>query len=313
MSRLGTSAIRLRRTVALCALTLGSVVASVLPAACAEPPALQFLSIGVGARAAAMGDAVVSNVQDASAAYWNPGGIALPGITQVELVHNQTFDLARYEFASVTRGFGRHGVGVAFHGLWTDPLKRYDNDGNAQLSDFNYTDAALSGEYSYALAPNVGIGAGAEYLREVIDTSVFTGAAFSFGIQARDILPETNLGLAVLHLGSDMKFAAGSYPLPTRIQGGVSHRFGLGAVNGHLLLSAEVRKNRDQSAQMLFGTEYEYRDVARLQVGYQGGVDTQDLSFGVGAGNGRIRGEYSFSPLQENLGTSQRIALLLRF
>ena len=36
----------------------------------------QFLKIGVGARATAMGDAFVAVANDASALYWNPAGIS---------------------------------------------------------------------------------------------------------------------------------------------------------------------------------------------------------------------------------------------
>ncbi len=52
----------------------------------------EFLSIGVGARAAAMGSAVVSSTQDATAAYWNPAGlIHVQDNIQVALMHNEQF------------------------------------------------------------------------------------------------------------------------------------------------------------------------------------------------------------------------------
>src|SRR6478752_6211557 len=52
----------------------------------------EFLAIGVGARASAMGNAVVSSTQDATAAYWNPAGlIYIKDNIQVALMHNEQF------------------------------------------------------------------------------------------------------------------------------------------------------------------------------------------------------------------------------
>lgn len=52
----------------------------------------EFLAIGVGARAAAMGSSVVAGVDDATAAYWNPAGLTrIPDNLQVSLMHNEQF------------------------------------------------------------------------------------------------------------------------------------------------------------------------------------------------------------------------------
>jgi hypothetical protein len=52
----------------------------------------EFLSIGVGARAAGMGNAVVSSVDDATSAYWNPAGLLkIQNDVQIALMHNEQF------------------------------------------------------------------------------------------------------------------------------------------------------------------------------------------------------------------------------
>src|SRR5262245_48859985 len=48
---------------------------------------VQFLKIGVGARAAAMGEAFTPVADDATALYWNPAGIARIEGNQVSLNH----------------------------------------------------------------------------------------------------------------------------------------------------------------------------------------------------------------------------------
>ena len=46
----------------------------------------QFLKIGVGARASAMGEAFTAVANDASALYWNPAGLAHRALQSVERV-----------------------------------------------------------------------------------------------------------------------------------------------------------------------------------------------------------------------------------
>jgi hypothetical protein len=87
----------------------------------------------------------------------------------------------------------------------------------------------------------------------------------------------------------------------------------LSALDGSLLVAAEVRKIRDEPTQLLFGTEYSYQNLARLQVGYRSGLDTQDVSLGFGVGNQTIRGQYAYVPYDENLGNQQRISVMLRW
>ena len=54
-------------------------------------------------------------------------------------------------------------------------------------------------------------------------------------------------------------------------------------------------------------------DLARLQVGYRSGLDTQNISLGLGIGRGHIRGQYAFVPFRESLGDQHRISLLFNW
>ncbi len=270
---------------------------------------LSYLRIGAGARSVAMGNAVVSNVDDASANYWNPGALGLLSSSQGELMHNESIQGVRYEFASIADRLGhRLAAGLAFNGVWTDRMNSYDNSGN-YVGQFGYYGVAMAANVACALTDWLGVGVGGEYLREAIDVYSASGPALNAGIQARGILPGTDLGISVMHLGPSVKYESQAIDLPTTFQAGVSHLFAVPAANASLLLAAEYRKERDETGQLLLGTEWVYR-VARLQVGYRSGLDTQDVSFGVGVGNNRIRGQYSYVPFGESLGEQHRFSLL---
>jgi len=282
-------------------------------AACPPPNSqaatgLSFLEIGAGARAVALGDAVVSNVSDPSASYWNPGALALMDRTRAEVTHNESFRDVRYEFAGLTHGFGRSGAGLAFHGVWSDDIPKTDETGR-NVGTFAYYGVVLSGSYAYAVTEQIGVGFGVEYLREIVDEYVADGLAGNVGIQWRELLPRTDFGAALLHLGSSLEYETESFDLPLIVQGGLTHTVPLAAADGSVRVACEVRAVRDDDTSILFGTEYRYREFASLQAGYRSGLDTQDVSFGFGLGGNRVGAQYAFVPFGEDLGEQHRISL----
>ena len=306
-----TGTITLRQLTAMFCLCAGACFISAERAESAT--GLQFLKIGAGARAMALGNAVVSNVDDPSATYWNPGALALISGTRAELAHSESFQSVRYEFASLTRNFGRHAAGGAFHGIWTDRLNGFDEAGEA-TGDFGYAGLILNGSYGFLVADGIGIGVGVEYVREQIDIDDATVLAFNFGLQAREILPRTSFGLTLLHAGSSgAKYNVEEFDLPVTVQAGLTHAVPLQAMNGRLLVSAEFRSVQDGDSQFLVGTEYRYQDITSLQVGYQTEHDTQDVSFGFSVGRDRVLGQYAFAPFGENLGDQHRFSIQLHW
>src|SRR4030067_1016458 len=61
----------------------------------------QFLKIGVGGRASALGDAFVAISNDASALYWNPAGLVQFQDNQVMFSHNSWVVDINHEFLGV--------------------------------------------------------------------------------------------------------------------------------------------------------------------------------------------------------------------
>ena len=63
----------------------------------------EFLNIGAGARGLAMGGAQVASVNDGTAGYWNPAGLAgIQDNPQVNLMHAEYFaGIGKYDYASV--------------------------------------------------------------------------------------------------------------------------------------------------------------------------------------------------------------------
>ncbi|MBD3162321.1 MAG: PorV/PorQ family protein [Candidatus Eisenbacteria bacterium] len=298
---------RLRRP----SLLLLMLLVAGLPAAEADPVGLSFLKIGAGAESVAMADAVVSNVDGPTAAYWNPGALGfLPGF-QAGAAHNESFQSVRQEFAGITRSFGPIGAGLSFVGTWTDNLDAYDDAAN-YLGEFAYYGISLAASGGYRINDTWGAGLSVKYLQEVIDEFDATGVAFDFGVQGRRLFDRFDVGLAVLHVGPSMEYVDDPFDLPLTVQGGVTMHIPLASVRSEGLLAAEVRKVRGEDAGLQLGAEYRIQQMASLRIGYRSGLDTEDVSFGIGLRKGSIRGDYAYVPFGEDLGSQHRIGLTVR-
>ena len=61
----------------------------------------EFLNIGVGARGLAMGGAQVASVNDGTAGYWNPAGLAFVKNSEVNAMHAEYFSgIGKYDYAA---------------------------------------------------------------------------------------------------------------------------------------------------------------------------------------------------------------------
>ena len=84
---------------------------------------VQFLKIGVGARASAMGEAFVSVANDASALYWNPAGVVQAKQNQLIISHNNWVADINHEFIGGIYKFSKNdAVGISFTSLHMDNM-----------------------------------------------------------------------------------------------------------------------------------------------------------------------------------------------
>lgn len=152
----------------------------------------EFLNIGVGADAFAMGNAVVAHTKDVTAAYWNPA--ALSSTTdwlQISAMHSEYFaGIAKYDYVGIAHSLGSKGVlGFTFLRFGVDDIPNttqlIDNDGRINydnITSFSAGDYAFMGTYSRAL-PVQGLSMGATF--KVIHRTVGNFAkSWGFGLDA---------------------------------------------------------------------------------------------------------------------------------
>ena len=181
--------------------------------------AAEFLSHGVGARALGMGSSFVSIADDATAAYWNPAGLAQIRRRAFAMMYSDSFGtaeggflskgLVEYNFASYVQQIeGIGSVGVSWIRLGVDDIPHttfVDTNGNGRLGDFldkdgdgvkdpgelyidrpeiagyfSNVDNALLVSYARQVRPNFSIGGNLKLLRQ----SLFENSGNGFGLRS---------------------------------------------------------------------------------------------------------------------------------
>ncbi len=197
------------------------------------------LSFPIGARYNALGEAGTALAQDATAIWWNPGGLAFHGtenarrelhIMQSALAAGLADDIGLY-WGGYAAPTGSGTLGMAINYLDMGNQIAMDEDGN-ERGEFTSYMFALQAAYGVAVAPNVGFGLGVKYFRDKLaPDSVMQdagGSGDSFGVDLGVLwkVPalKANFGMAVANLGPNIKHvdADQSDPMPRKVTLGLA-------------------------------------------------------------------------------------------
>lgn len=285
----------------------------------------QFLRVGVGARAPAMGGAFSPVADDATAIYWNPAGLAQLEKREVSLSYNMYFEDTAAQFVGYAHPTEDRGtMGGAIRMLSVGDIERRtaaagDAD-NPDLGTFNTQDMALSfgwANHRGLLSGRLNYGVAIKYISSDLETESARTAALDMGLIHNVNGGEEGLALslAVLNLGGELKFKDEGDPLPLNIKPGLAWKKDLDRF-GKLTtaLDADMLVN-DGIMYIQPGFEWWAHESFALRAGYQIGRD-EDAGSGFGAGIGlnivNLGIDYAFVPYGE-LGDTHRVSLGLKF
>jgi hypothetical protein len=281
------------------AVLVAVLVAVLPPASLAQGTSgAQFLGVGIGARAAAMGGAYTSIVDDGTALHWNPAGLSRVDGHRLTLSHVSWFSDAQYQYASYAAPAGSDaGIGVALEQGGADP---WDNTG---AGSFETGDFAGVVGYGRRVSADVGVGADLKFLSSSLGDHGASSYAVDLGVLYR-VNDDTNVGAAVRNLGPGLTFESGTDPLPVTMTLGGSYRW-----HG-VLLSMDLEKVNDLGATTRIGAEYAPVRYLALRGGWIGGDETalSGLTGGVGLNwNERWAVDYAYG--SSDLGGTHQFAL----
>jgi hypothetical protein len=176
----------------------------------------EFLLLGAGARGAALGNAYAALVNDVSALYYNPGGLAQMSRPGAMVSTYSYIAQTRYTWAGVafpmSGGARAVGVSVGTFGFSDQPVYTLDNpDGNGET--YSVAETFIAGTYSQNFSDRFSAGFSAKLISDKLGRTAATGFAVDFGtnfhaaIGSRPIRGAfiiENLGTNLKHTGSGL-------------------------------------------------------------------------------------------------------------
>ncbi|MCG3203458.1 MAG: hypothetical protein KCHDKBKB_00125 [Elusimicrobia bacterium] len=284
----------------------------------------QFLRIGAGARGPGMAGALAPIVDDATAIYYNPAGLARVERPEVQVSYNAYFKDTAQQFigyAHPSRDHGSFGLGVTLFGV-QDIEKRSATAGDADrpdLGEFDTRDMAVSlgwGNKRSMGAGRLHYGAALKFISSNLETESAATGATDLGL-VWDLREEGGLSLSMslLNLGGELKFADEGDPLPLNFKPGLAYRMNferMGRLNA--IIDSDLLLH-DGIASVQPGLEWMPLEMFSLRTGYQIGRD-EGAGSGFAAGAGfhlmNIGIDYAFMPFGD-LGDTHRISIGYRF
>ncbi len=296
----------------------------------------QFLKIGPDARSAGMGESYISTVDDVSALFWNPAGMANVDTFDWHIAggHNQYFSNITLQHLGIVRALGSDtyiGLGMLYLNTGDMPVTtEFLPFGNGQ--SFRATDMAVGLSLARKLTDQFQFGITSKYIYEGIAGINTHGLVFDFGFQYDVGLANTHFAVGVNNFGfnttpsgsiekvdlsgtitaSDFEPVA----IPSVFRLGFSWDPVLTAKN-RWTLALQLNHPTDNNETLSFGTEYFWNHLLYLRAGYIFGADESGLpSFGFGIDLKRSYGnlKFDYGYLHKNrLGMSHRIGMGIAF
>ncbi|MDZ7373688.1 MAG: PorV/PorQ family protein [candidate division KSB1 bacterium] len=309
--------------------------------------AAQFLKIGVGARAVGMGGAFVAVANDATALYWNPGGIARLPRNELVVLHTSWLADVSYDFAGLTLNLGNFGtVGASLAALNMGEMEvrtEQKPEGTGELFDAGDFVAALS--WGRSLTDRFSIGFNFKYIHQSIWRMSASGFAFDIGTLFTTQFHDMRIGMSISNFGTEMQMrgqnarryydinpeAYGSndripvyleterWPLPLLFRVGIAMDLVRGSSH-RLTAAVDAVHPNDNVEHVNLGAEYTWLDMVSLRVGFNSVFDAQSeqgLTAGGGiryplSGQAGLRVDYAYADFGRFSGV-HRFSLALEF
>ncbi len=285
--------------------------------------AANFLKLGIGPRAIAMGEAQVGLADDVYAAYWNPAGLALLKLPEAGFVQNQYIqDISEQylAYADPRTSLGTFAGSVTY--LNVGKFQGYDATGQPAGS-VGASDAAFALSYASTyfgdrrMGSGLSVGMTGKYLQERLDTvsakafAADAGLLITPGKRWDGVLDGWEAGVVVRNVGSALRYDQESFDLPRSIDTGLSYT---GTWRQESFTLA-VDGRQPSAGRRSYGAGLELHTLHFLLL--RAGYTTQgDLGNGLRLGGGlrfnTVQVDYAYAGAGE-FGGAHRIGLTLRF
>lgn len=282
--------------------------------------AFQFLKLGLGSRAVAMG-AFTARADDASAMYWNPAGLQelrRPDLMLTHLKYIQDINYSGIAYAHpLPRRFGV--LGAYMTGLTMGDIDKTIALAGAPF--FQKVGTFTSYDYLFALSYANRFGAfgmplryglAMKFFKEKIDEASATSFAIDFGLKWKFSDFPLDLAFTAANFGRSSPFDVVREKLPERVTFGMNFRPFLGRLN----LGVDLVFPVDNEPYFSFGSEFWLVHFLAFRGGYtgrsEGASDEKGYALGMGLRIYKLVIDYTFKPY-DTFGSAHQFSLTVKF
>jgi hypothetical protein len=303
------------------------------------------LIISPSARAWGLGQSYVAVADDATAIYWNPGGLGFLEGTNISLTHSQLIPMLANDvyFETLNLSHEMEGIGTfGFTAIYLTYGKWWETTETGQETEEHTSyEFALGPYYAIKLNSRNAIGIGLKVSRVYLapatqQTGFVEGAGWSFAADfglLGYINDRFSYGVALQNLGPDMSFVSKdeSAPLPRTLRAGIAFSPFQGEAYG-TLVSLEFSKaliglddiftegqfsEVSRDATVNGGMELMIANFVAPRLGYiydhDGKIEGVTFGFGIRAPlGGGLDFDYASVPKAEDLGRESKFSLSYR-
>lgn len=282
--------------------------------------AADFLNLGVGARAMAMGGAYSAAADDATALYWNSAAMTQVSDASLTFMHSAFIASSFFDYASYVKNLGSYGaIGVGLQYFSAGSIAETDPSFN-NIGSFSPYDLAASLGYAYqfrnGFLNGFSFGLDGKFIQSKILDQAQTEAV-DFGFLSPAYLDrKLTLAFTVQNLGGTLNYGQVPENLPLTLKAGSAYR-----ITERWLASLDLGFPRGDSPYFDAGTEYWLVEDGPWKFAGRAGYSSQTFqsvtgfsgpSIGIGIDDGNFAVDYAFVPYG-GLGQAQRISLTYGF
>ena len=271
----------------LCSINTGQIVSKT------GTTAAQFLKIGIGARALAMGGAYSAISNDATALYWNPAGLSLINNNEIILDHQDWILDVDLDFIGGTFNTPFGTIGAAITAMYMGEMEvttTHDPEGTGE----KFNAGSIMGQltFSKSLTDRFSFGITTKIIQESIYNSKANGIAIDLGTLYNTQIPGLTMGMSISNYGTKMQmegrdlllqtevdpslesdpininanFATDPYELPLLFRFGLAYKKAI-PNNLSILIAADALHPNDNTESINLGSELAFKDFLFLRTG----------------------------------------------
>lgn len=309
----------------------------------------QFLKIGIGARASAMGESFAAVSNDVTALYWNPAGITNINSITFGASHSQWLAEIYHNFAGIVIPLSSSDViGISATSLTTNEEEVTtveQPDGTGMY--YNVSDISIGLSYARAQTDRFSVGLTVKYIQQnmynvsaqtiALDLGTYLKTGFhnlviamsvsNFGgnmqLEGRDLIALVDINKNISgEYNPDAFLKTESYPLPLNFRVGIAMDL-VGGVDPvihsnlyRVTLAVDGNHPNDNNERLNIGGEFAWDEMLFARIGYKINYDVENWTFGAGVkvstGSQDVSFDYAMVDYYD-LGTVSRFSFEIRF